>query len=147
KNATLRAMSGSACASLKIGTRAERAAAPIRAGLGLACLCLALMLSMQASAQTIYIWEDDDGIQHFSARTPVTEQEVTVQRATAEPQRLIDVVKAGPKDDPFWLFRNRLHGPVTVRVGLVEASNVVSQPPLPADFVLAGLAERELVTI
>ncbi|RFF30570.1 DUF4124 domain-containing protein [Wenzhouxiangella sediminis] len=99
------------------------------------------------SAQTIYIWEDADGVKHFTDRKPVTEREVTVQRAEAEPQRLVDVVKAGPKDDPFWLFRNRIHGPVSVRVGLVEARNVVTQPKLPEVFVLDGLEERELVTI
>ncbi len=129
------------------GIRPVRAVVPDLPGRWFAALFFAMALSAGAWAQTIYIWEDDDGIQHFSDRRPVTEREVTVQRAVAEPQKLIDVVKTGPKDDPFWLFRNRIHGPVTVRVGLVEASNVVTQPRLPASFVLAGLAERELVTI
>jgi len=104
-------------------------------------------LSVGLGAQTIYIWEDEDGIQHFTDRKPVTDREVTVQRAEAEPQKLVDVVKAGTQDDPVWLFRNRTHGPVTVRVSLVEASNVVSEPRLPASFVLDGLEERELVAI
>ena len=113
----------------------------------MALLCLWLTMAGGASGQTIYIWEDEDGIQHFTDRKPVTDREVTVQRAEAEPQKLVDVVKAGTQDDPVWLFRNRIHGPVTVRVSLVEASNVVSEPRLPASFVLDGLEERELVTI
>lgn len=100
-----------------------------------------------AAAQTIYIWEDEDGIQHFSDRKPVTDREVTVQRADVEPEDLVAIRKAGTPESPVWLFRNRIHGPVTVRVSLVDADNVVSEPRLPAEFVLAGQAERELVTI
>lgn len=113
----------------------------------LALLLCAGLLSVGLGAQTIYIWEDEDGITHFTDRKPVTDREVTVQRAKAEPQKMVDVLKSGTDEDPVWLFRNRIHGPVTVRVSLVEASNVVSEPRLPARFVLAGLEERELVTI
>lgn len=132
----------------RIGIRPARAATPARSGRRFVVpFCLGLAFSAGTGAQTIYIWEDESGVRHFSDRKPVTEREVTIQRAVAEPQKLVDVVRAGPKDDPFWLFRNRIHGPVTVRVALVEASNVVSQPRLPSVFVLDGLAERELVTI
>src|SRR5699024_2681860 len=51
-------------------------------------------------AQTIYIWEDEDGIKHFTDQKPETDREVTVQRARAEPQRLIDTVKSGSRDAP-----------------------------------------------
>ncbi len=115
--------------------------------LRLGVLLFAGLLSLGLAAQTIYIWEDEDGIQHFTDRKPVTEREVTVQRARAEPQKLIDVRKTGTERDPVWLFRNRIHGPVTVRVSLAEARNVVSEPRLPASFVLDGRQERELVTI
>jgi len=99
------------------------------------------------SAQTIYMWEDAEGVTHFTDRKPDTDREVTVQRAVAEPQDLVRVRKTGPDEAPVWLFSNRIHGPVTVRVSLVENENVVSEPRLPADFVLEALAERELVTI
>ncbi|WP_376693889.1 peptidoglycan DD-metalloendopeptidase family protein [Wenzhouxiangella sp. EGI_FJ10409] len=115
--------------------------------LRLGVLLCAGLLSLGLGAQTIYIWEDEDGIQHFTDRKPVTEREVTVQRAKAEPQKMVDVLRTGTDRDPVWLFRNRTHGPVTVRVSLVEASNVVTEPRLPARFVLDGLEERELVTI
>jgi len=105
-----------------------------------------LLLASGVAGQTIYIWEDEGGVKHFTDRKPVTEREVTVQRAKAEPQPLIDMLKAGTKSNPVWRFRNRIHGPVTVRVSLVEASNVISEPRLPANFVLDGLEERELVT-
>ncbi len=116
-------------------------------GARLGVLCLGLVLALPVAGQTIYIWEDEEGIQHFTDRKPETDREVTIQRARAEPQRLVDVVKAGTEDNRVWLFRNRIHGPVTVRVSLAEANNVVSEPPLPADFVLDALEERELVTL
>lgn len=110
-------------------------------------IAVAVMAVPIVHAQTIYIWEDENGVKHFTDRKPETEREVTIQRAEAEPERLVDVVKAGTERDPVWLFRNRIHGPVTVRVSLSESKNVVTEPRLPADFVLAGLEERELVTI
>jgi hypothetical protein len=105
------------------------------------------LLSIGLGAQTIYIWEDENGVKHFTDRKPVTDREVTVQRAEAEPQRLIDVFKSGTEAEPVWLFRNRIHGPVTVRVSMTEADNAVSEPRLPADFVLDGLEQRELFTL
>jgi murein DD-endopeptidase MepM/ murein hydrolase activator NlpD len=104
-------------------------------------------LAAAVSAQEIYIWEDENGVQHFTDRKPVTDREVTVQRAEAEPRQLVDVLKTGTDREPVWLFRNRIHGPVTVDVSLVDSSNVVTEPRLPARFVLDGLERRELVTI
>lgn len=100
-----------------------------------------------APAQTIYIYEDEDGIQHFTDRKPETDREVTVQRAVAEPEDLLEVRQFGPDDSPVWMFRNRTHGPLAVRVAFAESENVVSEPELPRTFVLPANAQRELVTI
>ncbi|NBB93848.1 MAG: peptidoglycan DD-metalloendopeptidase family protein [Gammaproteobacteria bacterium] len=104
-------------------------------------------MAASASGQTIYMWEDADGVTHFTDRKPDTDREVTVQRAVAELRDIVGVQKTGPKDAPVWMFTNRIHGPVTVRVSLVEEENVVSEPRLPADFVLDALEQRELVTL
>ncbi len=105
------------------------------------------LLAGTALAQTIYIWEDENGITHYTDRPPDSEQDVTTQRAVAEPQDIVQIRKTGPDESPVWLFVNRIHGPVTVRVALAEAENVVSEPELPAEFVLGSLEERELVTL
>lgn len=104
-------------------------------------------LSTLLSAQTIYIYEDDDGVTHFTDRKPVTEREVKVQKAVADPQNLLDVRQLGPDASPVWSFRNRSHGPLAVRVEFAEAENVVSEPELPRTFVLPAASEKELVTI
>jgi murein DD-endopeptidase MepM/ murein hydrolase activator NlpD len=106
-----------------------------------------VMLANVAFAQTIYSWTDENGITHFTDRRPVTEQEVTVQRASARPETMMEMIKAGTSSEPVWKFRNRIQGPLTVRVWLEEDENVVSWPELPSEFVLPAGATRELVTI
>lgn len=113
----------------------------------LAAALTLVLIPAAAPAQTIYIYEDDDGITHFTDRKPETEREVTIQRAVAEPEAMLDVRQRGPDDSPVWMFRNRTHGPVAVRVEFAEEDNVVSEPELPRVFVLDALEDRELVTI
>ena len=112
-------------------------------------LLIAVLVAFSSGAlgQTIYIWTDEDGITHFTDREPRTEREVTIQKAIAEPESALVIRQTGPDHEPIWWFRNRLSGPLTVRVSLAEADNVVTEPELPALFVLPPNAERELVTI
>jgi len=112
-----------------------------------ALLALLLVLPAAASAQTIYSYTDENGILHFTDRMPDTDAEVRVQRATREPEALLTVRRTGPDEAPVWWFRNRSHGPLSVRIDLGEAVNVVSEPELPGVFVLEAASERELVTI
>jgi len=108
---------------------------------------MGLSLAESALAQTIYSWTDENGITHFTDQRPVTEQDVTVQRAIARPETMMEMIKAGTASEPVWKFRNRIQGPLTVRVWLEENENVVSWPELPSDFILPAGATRELVTI
>lgn len=118
---------------------------------GLVSLILALLVlvtfPVAASAQTIYIWTDENGVTHFTDREPQTDREVTIQKAIAEPEQALQIRQTGPDDAPIWWFRNRLSGPLAVRVSLADSENVVTEPELPAVFVLPPNAERELVTI
>ncbi len=110
-------------------------------------LSLLLLLPATVTAQTIYSYTDERGITHFTDRKPDTEAEVRVQRAVREPEALLSVRRTGPDEAPVWWFRNRTQGPLSVRIDLAEAVNVVSEPELPRVFVLDAGAERELVTI
>ena len=106
-----------------------------------------LLYAPTALGQTIYSWTDENGVTHFTDRKPDTEQPVTVQKAIAEPESALTVRQTGPDEKPVWWFRNRLAGPLAVRIRLEEADNVVTEPRLPDIFVLPALSERELVTI
>ena len=110
-------------------------------------LTLLLALPAAAPAQTIYSYTDEHGITHFTDRKPDTDAEVRVQRALREPEVLVDIRRSGPEEAPVWWFRNRTQGPLSVRIRLADAVNVVSEPELPEVFVLEGGVERELVTI
>jgi len=111
-------------------------------------LVLTLLLAVPAAlAQSVYIWTDEAGVTHFTDRQPQTDREVRVQKAIAEPESALVVRRVGPDNDPQWLFRNRLNGPLAVRLSLVDDDNVVSYPALPANFVLAAGEERELVSL
>jgi murein DD-endopeptidase MepM/ murein hydrolase activator NlpD len=109
-------------------------------------LLLPLLLTA-AFAQTVYIYEDENGVTHFTDRKPETDREVAVQKAIADPQAMLEIRQTGPSDDPLWVFRNRTHGPLAVRVSFSEEVNVVSYPELPQIFVLPARVERELVSI
>ena len=112
-------------------------------------LLIGLLLAVSAGAlgQTIYIWTDEDGVTHFTDREPNTDREVIIQKAIAEPESALTIRQTGPDHEPIWWFRNRLSGPLAVRISLAEADNVVTEPELPAVFILPPNAERELVTV
>lgn len=110
----------------------------------LAALCLGL-LSAAAAAQTIYTWTDENGILNFSDRKPVTEAEVRARHAEAQPDDPVVARKEESDGLHLWFYRNRLHGPVTVQLSLVESDSIVSEPALPATFELAALEEQMLV--
>ncbi|MFN2334638.1 MAG: peptidoglycan DD-metalloendopeptidase family protein [Wenzhouxiangellaceae bacterium] len=109
--------------------------------IGLTAFCL----GAPAFAQNIYMWTDEDGIQHFSDREPEDDLEVTVQRAVAEPEAPVHLTNIGTEREPEWALHNRLHGPVTVRVRLDQARNVVSDPDLPALVEVPGQDSKSIV--
>jgi len=96
-------------------------------------------------AQEIYIWEDDSGVKHFSDRRPDGDYEVEVQRAIAAPEQPVRIANIGSEREPEWQLDNRLHGPVTVALGLDEAVNTISEPALPAHLEVAGRGRRSVL--
>ncbi|MGB0514582.1 MAG: M23 family metallopeptidase [Wenzhouxiangellaceae bacterium] len=98
-----------------------------------------------AHAQEIYVWEDEDGIQHLSDRRPGGDYEIRVQRAIAQPRQPVTMHNVGSRREPEWRFTNHLHGPVTVEVRLLDAENTVSAPPLPARIELPAAGARSVL--
>ncbi len=119
----------------------------VKSGLLLLAVALLALAALPVFGQTMYIYEDEHGITHFTDREPQTDREVTVQKAIAEPESALSIRQVGPEAAPQWLFRNRMHGPLAVRVALAESDNVVTHPELPENFVLAADSERELLTV
>lgn len=112
-----------------------------------ACVFLAVLAAPAAVAQTVYIYEDEDGITHLTDRRPDTDAEVRIQRAVAQPNNPLEMVNRGSDRDPRWVFINQLHGPLQVEVDIDGAQNVVTDPELPARFVIPPAGEAEPVMV
>ena len=111
-----------------------------------AWLLLALVVTA-ASAKRIYTYRDENGVLHFTDRKPDTEQEVEERIVRVEGQRMVTVRQGGPEDAREYYFFNHWHGPVSVALSFTDASNVASDPPLPAEFLLPEHGESQLLTV
>jgi len=97
------------------------------------------------SADNIYKYKDENGIWHFTDKAPAEEipfETVFMQR-DAEPR--IRMRQEGPKHNPVYILFNDFWGPVEVELKLKQSVNIMTEPPLPARFVVPGQKERALV--
>lgn len=116
------------------------------ASLALACVALLSMPTAPVAAQPVYIWTDENGVQHVSDRRPDRDDvEVTEQRAIAVPKDPVTMRNIGTDREPEWRFENHLYGPVTVAVYLSKTVNTFSDPPLPALLEIPARESRSVV--
>lgn len=108
-----------------------------------ACICLAAASS--AGAANIYKYQDENGIWHFTDRAPGEDIAFETVYMEREPEPRIRMRQEGPKDKPVYLVFNDFWGPVEIELSLLDAANVLSEPPLPARFVVPGQTEQALV--
>jgi len=104
-----------------------------------------LLLPAVAGAKNIYKYQDENGIWHFTDQAP----EETVQFETVymerEPEPRIKMRQEGTKHSPVYILFNDFWGPVEIELKLTDAVNVLTEPPLPARFVIPGQQEQTLV--
>lgn len=110
-----------------------------------ALIPLALLCCAAALAQPVYLWTDENGIQHLSDQRPSGDHQVTEQRAVAIPKDPVTMRNIGTDRAPEWRFDNHLHGPVTVAVSLVKAENTISDPPLPDLLEIPARGHRSVL--
>jgi len=104
-----------------------------------------LLMPAVAGAKNIYKYQDENGIWHFTDQAP----EETVQFETVymerEPEPRIKMRQEGTKHSPVYILFNDFWGPVEIELKLTDAVNVLTEPPLPARFVIPGQQEQTLV--
>ena len=110
----------------------------------LACLAAAL-LPAAASADTIYKYQDENGIWHFTDRLPDREIPFETIITQAEPEPRLHLRRTGSKFEPIYMLFNDFWGPVEVELSIREAINVLSEPPLPLRAVVPAQTEQVLV--
>ncbi len=100
-----------------------------------------------SAAKNIYKYQDEDGIWHFTDRAPEDETEFETVYMEREPEPRVHLRQEGTKHSPIYVVFNDYWGPVEVELKLKDAVNVLSEPPLPARFVIPGQKEQVLVGI
>ena len=110
------------------------------------CLLLSVVALPQAVyAKNIYKYQDENGIWHFTDQAPEEEVEFETVYMERDPEPRIRMRQEGSKESPVYMLFNDLWGPVEIELQLADAVNVLSEPPLPARFVVPGQTEKVLV--
>lgn len=100
-----------------------------------------------AAAANIYKYQDENGIWHFTDRAPQEDVRFETVYMEREPEPRIRMRQEGPKESPVYIVFNDFWGPVEIELKLQDAVNVLSEPPLPARFVVPGQTEQTLLGI
>ena len=108
-------------------------------------LAAVLLFPPAVSAKNIYKYQDEIGIWHFTDRPPEDEVEFETVYMEREPEPRIRMRQDGPKENPVYVVFNDFWGPVELELSLEDAVNVMSEPRLPARFVVPGQSEQVLV--
>ena len=113
------------------------------------CLVFAasLLMAAGACAGELYKWQDEDGVWHFSSVPPENDEEFDSIALPADPKPMVSLRKLGIDREPEYAFFNNTWGPIELEIRLNDAENVISDPPLPARFVLPGQTEQRLLKI
>jgi murein DD-endopeptidase MepM/ murein hydrolase activator NlpD len=101
-----------------------------------------------AFAKHMYQYTDANGVMHFTDIKPdesVGQVKSTLVRTDRQPLLRLD--ESGPDADRSVGFVNASGGPVSVQITFEQASNVVSDPPLPSLVVAAPLGETHALEI
>jgi len=115
---------------------------------GLTCLILvAALLPASVAAKNIYKFQDENGIWHFTDQAPAEEIEFSTVYMETEPEPRVRLSQEGKKESPVYVLFNDFWGPVEVELTLTNSVNALSEPSLPARFVVPAQTKRTLVGI
>ena len=106
-----------------------------------------MLLPASLPAKNIYKYQDENGIWHFTDRAPSEEVEFETVYMEREPEPRIKIRQEGRKESPVYMLYNDFWGPVEVELRFKEAVNVLSEPALPARFIIPAQTEQTLVGI
>ena len=113
--------------------------------IALLALLVQILTGGIAQAENIYKFQDENGLWHFTDRAPEDGQEFETVFMEREPEPRVRLRMAGSESSPVYLLFNDFWGPVEIELRLSDAVNVITEPSLPARFVVPGQTERSLV--
>ena len=101
--------------------------------------------AMPLCAKNIYKYQDENGIWHFTDKAPKEGVQFDTVYMEREREARVRLRQEGTKHSPLYFMFNDYHGPVEIELKLTDDINVLSEPPLPARFVIPGQKEQLLV--
>jgi hypothetical protein len=110
-------------------------------------LPLLLLIPFTAVAKNIYKFQDENGIWHFTDKAPDEGIKFDTVYMEREPEPRIKMRREGKNQSPVYLLHNDFWGPVEIELKFEEAVNVLSEPELPATFVIPAQTEQTLLGI
>ncbi|MEE4216505.1 MAG: M23 family metallopeptidase [Xanthomonadales bacterium] len=104
-----------------------------------------LLAALPTAAKNIYKYQDENGIWYFTDKAP--DEDIPFETVYMERERedRIHLRQQGTKQNPLYYVFNDYWGPVQVEMKLTEAVNILTEPELPARFVIPGQKERLLL--
>ncbi len=105
------------------------------------------LLPVVAAAKNIYKFQDENGIWHFTDQAPDEEVEFSTVYMEREPEPRVRLRMEGKKESPVYIVFNDFWGPIEVELTLKQSVNVLTEPPLPARWVIPAQTEKTLVGI
>ena len=112
---------------------------------GVLIAAISLLLPAFSAAANIYKYQDENGIWHFTDRAPEEDVAFETVYMEREPEPRITLRQEGSKQSPVYIVFNDFWGPVEIELKLLDTVNVLSEPELPARFVVPGQKEQTLV--
>jgi len=106
-----------------------------------------LCAAAPVAAENIYKYRDANGILHFTDRAPDEGTRFEIVYMEPEREARIRLRQGGSRQNPLYYVFNDYWGPVEVRLELEDAVNVLSEPPLPAQFVIPAQREHLLIGV
>ena len=94
------------------------------------------LCSLNAAAKKLYIYQDEQGVSHYTDEPPKTEQPVKVRQLKVASKQLVWLLQSGEDRKPQFYIRNDYEGPVEVEVKFSEQENARTTPALPQRFVI-----------
>ncbi len=106
-------------------------------------LC-SLLAALPVAAKNIYKYQDEKGIWHFTDKAPDEDIPFDTVYMEREREDRVRLRQGGTKQNPLYYLFNDYWGPAQVELKLTDAINVLSEPELPARFVIPGQKEQLL---
>ena len=111
-------------------------------------ILLLLVIQTPLSAKKYYKHVDENGITHYSDKPPKDTEDFESYQIRAEDTKYdVQVLNRGTKQQPIFYAVNPYHGPVELKMEVLEASNVKVDPKWPKTYVLPPASDTHLATV